>query len=313
MDKKFKLLAATSLVVVLASGCTPYNARTGTYDNTQYGGSSQNLPIDNNNATCSSCQSNTTYSSTGEHSQQWYIDRWNREQNKGKYIPPKQTTYVGEGGRSQQWYIDRWNRQQQGQRNKPVYTPPPKKTYTGYGGAKPYVAPNIAPKNPGGNANYYDYSKQGGGYSASNKQLYTGSNAASNKQLYTGSSNATSKKDLYTGGNYNSKSYQPYAPKTYTSGANSNAYSDSSGDIYAASSSNDTYTSPSGNNSYTGGGGAEVASGSYNKGDRTYVVNKGDTVFSVMRLTGIYWKEIIKKNNLIAPYTISTGQTLRLK
>jgi len=297
MDKKVKLLTASSLVAVLASGCTPYNARTGTYDNTQYGGGvSQNSQRDN--TTCSPCQTNTTYTSTstGEHTQQWYIDRWNREQNKPKYVPPKQTTYIaGDGGRSQQWYIDRWNKQQQ---NKPVYTPPPKKTYTGYGGAKPYVAP----QSKGGDANYYDYSKQGEKYSVSNKQLYTGVDTRSN---------VTSKKDLYTGTNYNSEAYQPYTPKTYATGVNSNPYSDSSS-IYTAASSNDTYGGSPTNSSYNGSGG-EVASGSHKSGDKTYVVNKGDTVFSVMRLTGVYWKDIIKKNNLIAPYTISPGQTLRLK
>ena len=305
MDKKVKLLAVTSLVAVLASGCTPYNARTGTYDNTQYGaGASQNSRLDN--TTCSPCQAQTngTYVATGEHTQQWYIDRWNREQNKGKYIPPKQTTYVGDGGRSQQWYIDRWNKQQQTQNNKPAYTPPPKKTYTGYGGAKPYVAPQPQvqpqPQLQGGTANYYDFREKGG-------------NSISNKQIYTGGNNASTKKEIYAnGGNYNNEAYQPYTPKTYPSGANSSPYSDSSSIYTGGGSSNDTYSGSSGNSSYNGAGG-EVASGNYKSGDRTYVVNKGDTVFSVMRLTGVYWKEIIKKNGLTAPYTISTGQTLRLK
>jgi hypothetical protein len=52
---------------------------------------------------------------------------------------------------------------------------------------------------------------------------------------------------------------------------------------------------------------------SYNGGD-TYVVQKGDTVFQVMRNTGVYWKDIIRLNNLQAPdYGINTGQTLRLR
>lgn len=45
-----------------------------------------------------------------------------------------------------------------------------------------------------------------------------------------------------------------------------------------------------------------------------YVVQKGDTVFQVMRSTGVYWKDIIRLNNLQAPdYPINPGQRLRLK
>ena len=45
-----------------------------------------------------------------------------------------------------------------------------------------------------------------------------------------------------------------------------------------------------------------------------YVVQKGDTVFQVMRNTGVYWKDIIRLNNLQAPnYPINPGQRLRLK
>jgi hypothetical protein len=326
MDRKIKLLAASSLVVAMASACTPYNARTGTYDNGYAGasqnsqGASQNSQANKNTSTktntCAPCRSNSTYSTntaTGKYSQQWYIDRWNRGQNKRTYTPPKRTIYTPPkkttyqaGGHNQQWYVDRWNRQQQTQQNKPKYTPP-KKTYSGYGGAKPYTPPRqtytpkpyTPPKKPA--TNYYDYSKAGG-YSTSNKQIYSGrSNSASNKSLYTGASrsNTASNKSIYTG-SYNNNTYKPYAPKTYTGGANSNIYSGSS-----SSSSSNSYSS-----SY---GGGEVASGSYKAGDSSYTVRKGDTVFSVMRLTGVYWKDIIKKNSLTAPYTISPGQRLRLK
>lgn len=51
-----------------------------------------------------------------------------------------------------------------------------------------------------------------------------------------------------------------------------------------------------------------------NSSGNTYMVQKGDTVFQVMRNTGVYWKDIIRLNNLQAPdYTIQPGQTLRLK
>lgn len=337
MDRKIKLLAASSLIVTLASACTPYNARTGTYDNADnagYGaGASQNKQQATNTntaATCAPCRSKTTYTANkGDHNQQWYIDRWNREQNKRTYTPPAprreytppKTTYQA-GGHTQQWYIDRWNRQQQTQRNtpKPIYTPP-KKTYGGYGGAKPtptqpYTPPKpyTPPRQP---TNYYDYS-QGGGNSTTNKQIYTGaskSNAVSNKRLYTGasSSNKASNKSIYTG-SPSSNTYKPYEPKTYTGGANSNTYSDASNDIYSGSSNNTYAGASSGSDSYTSSqGGGEVATGSYKAGNSHYTVQKGDTVFSVMRLTGVYWKEIIKKNNLIAPYTISPGKRLRLK
>ncbi|MCK5918041.1 MAG: LysM peptidoglycan-binding domain-containing protein [Cocleimonas sp.] len=358
MDRKIKLLAASSLVVAMASACTPYNARTGTYDNNGYGagasqnsqgtsqnsqGASQNAQVNNNTKqtnntpakTCAPCRSNTTYSTNtanGKYNQQWYIDRWNKGQNKQSYTPPpvkrytpapRQTTDQA-GGHNQQWYIDRWNRQQQTQHSKPRYTPP-KKTYTGYGGAKPtppkqtytpkpYTPPPAKPYTPPAKpytppkkpaANYYDYSKAGG-YSTSNKKVYSGaSNSASNKSLYTGASrsanNTASNKSIYTG-SYSNNTYKPYAPKTYTGGANSNVYSSSSS---SSSSSNNSYSDSH--------GGGEIASGAYKAGDSNYSVKKGDTVFSVMRLTGVYWKDIIKKNSLTAPYTISPGQTLRLK
>ena len=276
MDRKIKLLAASSLVAVLASGCAPYNTQTGTYDNSYSGygggasqnaGASQNTRVATNTNTCAACNAKKkTYKyvpprNTGEHTQQWYINRWNRQQQQQQYRPPAKTY------------------------RPPVktYRPPaktyrpPAKTYGGYGGAK-------QSKN-----SYYDYSKAGG-YSTSNKNIYTGSstsNSASNKSIYTG--------------NYSNNTYKPYSPKTYTSGANSNTYVAPSG-----GSNNAGYSS-----SY---GGGEVATGAYKAGDSSYTVKKGDTVFSVMRLTGVYWKDIIKKNNLQKPsYTISPGQRLRLK
>ena len=46
----------------------------------------------------------------------------------------------------------------------------------------------------------------------------------------------------------------------------------------------------------------------------TYIVKPKDTVFQVMRNTGVYWKNIIKLNNLQAPsYTIVPGQVLKLR
>lgn len=46
----------------------------------------------------------------------------------------------------------------------------------------------------------------------------------------------------------------------------------------------------------------------------TYTVQKGDGVFSIMRKTGVYWKDIIEMNDLKAPdYIIVPGQVLILK
>lgn len=46
----------------------------------------------------------------------------------------------------------------------------------------------------------------------------------------------------------------------------------------------------------------------------TYTVQKGDTVFSIMRETGVYWKNIIDMNDLKAPdYIITPDQVLILK
>lgn len=46
----------------------------------------------------------------------------------------------------------------------------------------------------------------------------------------------------------------------------------------------------------------------------TYTVQKGDSVFSIMRETGVYWKNIIEMNNLQAPsYIIAPSQILVLK
>jgi hypothetical protein len=336
MDRKFKLLAASSVVVALASGCTPYNARTGTYDNTEYGsGASQGASQNESSPpteTCAPCKANNR--TAGEHNQKWYVDRWNRQQqaqqNQPRYTPPN-TIYrppvPTKGEHSQQWYIDRWNRQQQAQQNKPRYTPPkpykpapkpytpPKKTYSGYGGAKKETP-----------TNYYDYSAAGG-YSSSNKSIYTGAstkNTSTNKSIYTGAStksttkNSAPNKSIYTG-NYSTNTYQPYSPKTYTSGVNSsksnssnNSYNANSYDTYTSGGS-DTYVAPSSSSSSSSYSGCEVATGSYKTGDKTYTVQRKDTVFSVMRLTGVYWKEIIKMNNLTPPYTISPGQSLRLK
>jgi len=98
--------------------------------------------------------------------------------------------------------------------------------------------------------------------------------SASNKSIYTGS--------------YQQPTYKPYQPTTYSGGS--------------AATTNTTTTYAGASTTVTSAGGS------------SYTVKKGDTVFEVMRQTGVYWKDIISMNNLIAPaYTISPGQRLRLK
>lgn len=63
-----------------------------------------------------------------------------------------------------------------------------------------------------------------------------------------------------------------------------------------------------------GSSGKTSATSSASANSDYYIVKPKDTVFQVMRNTGIYWKTIIKLNNLQAPgYTINPGQKLRLK
>lgn len=96
---------------------------------------------------------------------------------------------------------------------------------------------------------------------------------------------SASNKSIYTG-SYQQKTYQPYQPTTYAGGS---AATTNTTTTYAANAS--------------GGGNGS-----------TYTVRKGDTVFEIMRQTGVYWKDIIRLNNLQAPaYNINPGQTIRLK
>lgn len=45
-----------------------------------------------------------------------------------------------------------------------------------------------------------------------------------------------------------------------------------------------------------------------------YLVQPRDTIFQVMRNTGVYWKDIVKLNNLDAPdYVLTPGQVIRLR
>lgn len=108
--------------------------------------------------------------------------------------------------------------------------------------------------------------------------------------------------------NYPTPTTTPYYD--YSAG-NSSSYGGYTGGNYstyvepkASTNTYNNYRSPS----------ASTATSRPAPGGSTYTVQKGDTVFQVMRNTGIYWKDIIRLNNLRAPdYTITPGQTLKLK
>ena len=121
MDRKYKLLVASSLVAIMATGCSSYGTRGNTdpqtnvtgVTNGNYGGqqqaSSAAVINDNTQNACSQCAVNqvpqTTVVNNGGRTQQWYVDQWNRQQ-------AGQQTPAASSGRSQQWYIDQYNRSQ---------------------------------------------------------------------------------------------------------------------------------------------------------------------------------------------------------
>jgi LysM repeat protein len=129
------------------------------------------------------------------------------------------------------------------------------------------------------NANYSGY-----GSNASNTTYYDYSSAGKTKAPAANTNVATSNKSIYTG-SYQQKTYKPYQPTTYSGGSSATTNTASQASTVGTSSS----------------------------GSSTYLVKKGDTVFEIMRQTGVYWKDIISINNLTPPYSISPGQTIRLK
>ncbi len=101
---------------------------------------------------------------------------------------------------------------------------------------------------------------------------------------------------------YTAPAATPYYDYSANSGGGSSSYYD-----YAAPK---TPTAPT--NTYRTPPAKTPTTTTSNSGE--YVVQKGDTVFQVMRNTGVYWKDIIRLNNLQAPdYPINPGQRLRLK
>ena len=271
MDKKIKLLVITSLVAVMATGCSRFNrsnyggvsADGGYADVSGEGSSSQRvggsqvrndgsrrgLFSQQRSSTCSPCAANNTQTTARV---------YKPAAPKPYRRAPAAAPYRPAGQHSQQWYVDRWKRQQQqGQSKARTHQQNTNSNYTNY--------------DSGSNATYYDYSSAGKTKTYNAPSTNTNV-SASNKSIYTGS--------------YQKKTYKPYNPTTYSGGSS------------ASTNTNTTYVSNSG----AKGGGS------------TYIVKKGDTVFEIMRQTGVYWKDIIKLNNLQAPaYNINPGQAIRLK
>ncbi|PID49421.1 MAG: hypothetical protein CR991_06665 [Proteobacteria bacterium] len=182
-------------------------------------------------------------------------------------------------------------RPQQPVRQAPRPSIPPQSVGNGNAGYYDYTGNqaviNNTPVNRTNSANYYD---QVGTNNTANSTATTGSiydNASTNRGGY----------NYYNSGNTSSSSssYDTAQPKTPSSYYTSSTYTEP-----APTTSNTFTTSNYAPNDYTGGS--------------TYTVKRGDTVFQVMRNTGVYWKDIIRINNLQAPnYQINPGQVLRLR
>ncbi len=184
MDGKIKILAVTSIVAVMASGCSSYRGApqgtTGTGGGTATGGffgqqagtgqvAGRGFGQQSAAATCAPCGTAP------------------KQQNTYTYTPATPAAPAAPNAQTsqydQQYYIDKWNREQAQQKAQPQ----PVKNYAGYG---------TAPEN----TTYYDYSSAGGNAAASANTNV----ATSNKSIYTGS--------------YQQKTYKPYAPTTYAGG-----------------------------------------------------------------------------------------------
>ncbi len=276
MDKKIKLLVITSLIAVMATGCSRFRGGANTADADAFegggssqasggsqvrsdGGSRRGIFSQQRASTCAPCAANATRATTTAPAPRVYKPAAPRPYRAPVVTKP----YRPAGQHSQQWYVDRWKRQQQSA-----------------GQARPRAQQQQNTNYAGGsNATYYDYTSSG---STNNNAVASGANTR------TSTTNvSTSNKSIYTG-SYQQKTYKPYNPTTYSGGSS------------ATTNTNTTYVSSSNSGGASNG--------------KTYIVKKGDTVFEIMRQTGVYWKDIIKLNNLQAPaYTISPGQAIRLK
>ncbi|HPQ94320.1 MAG: LysM peptidoglycan-binding domain-containing protein [Thiothrix sp.] len=158
----------------------------------------------------------------------------------------------------------------------------------------PQQRPQVQPQVP------YDYSSPTSANTSGNSSATYYDNAASNPAGTT-----------TTGNNYyNDYNATPPAQGSYYDSARPKqpvSYGDTSTSYY-------DYTPPKANTGTTTTTTSDAFAPSNFSGGDTYTVQRGDTVFQVMRNTGVYWKDIIRLNNLQAPnYQINPGQQLRLR
>lgn len=351
MDRKYKLLVASSLVAIMATGCSSYGSRGNTDPQTNVTGTtggyagqqqaSSAAVTDASQATCGQCainhQAQNTAVNTNGRTQQWYVDQWNRQQ------AGKQTPAVT-NGRSQQWYIDQYNRSQAAAKAKTTTTTNGRSQQwyidqynRSQAAAKAKTVTPARTTSNGRSKQWYvdQWNRQQA--AAKKPAVYVPPKRAA----YVPPKPVVVRQPAYVAPTYVAPAYvppkpvvpvKPYvapapAPATktatqyidYTNGAATTAVAPSNKSLYTGSfqQPRQAYTQYT-PKTYTGGANSSstttYSAPAVATGGNSYVVKKGDTVFEVMRQTGVYWKEIISLNNLQAPsYTIQPGQQLRLK
>jgi LysM repeat protein len=163
------------------------------------------------------------------------------------------------------------------------------------------MATNNAPATVATNNSAYNYGGNGGNYGTTQPQTnnYGGGSA------YTAPTTAPYYD--YSAGTNTSSTYT--APPV-TGGYNANTSNGSYYDYVAPKAAPKATT----NNTYRAMPQTSATSASTAGASGSYTVQKGDTVFQVMRNSGVYWKDIIRLNNLEAPnYPLIPGQRLKLK
>ncbi len=178
MDSKVKLFSAASVVAILISGCSGYNNQGATGSNGYAGGAqnagsgqvgsfSQRRPVAA--TTCTPCATKARQRTTYTY----------KPKPKPTYRAPTKPKPRVVGQHNQQYYIDRWNRQQAQQNTRSRATTTTRTTnYSGYGSG--YYTPVVGASS----TTYYDYSSAA---KARTPVKRTPSLAASSKSIYTGS------------------------------------------------------------------------------------------------------------------------------
>lgn len=278
MDKKIGFLAVVSVAALMASGCSSVRgSNQGAYGSDGYGSSQ----VSGGGQVAGSGQVANDSATDGTATTR--RNRWFGQQYRDTSAATCKPCATAPKPATQNTYTYR-----PAPKPKTVTKPPVKQAgqhnqqyYIDRWNRQQQQANKPAPK-PANTSTYTGYGS--GNYDAGNQSssTYYDYSSASGTKPATPVNTSTSNKSIYTG-SYQQKTYKPYNPTTYAGGS-------------AASTTNTSVVSSS-----AGGSGS------------TYTVRKGDTVFEIMRQTGVYWKDIIRINDLQPPYNISPGQTIRLK